>query len=289
MRILLRIIAAGALSFLSTVMVSWWSAYFRVCPFDRFAIPALAYGPVLNDSALPRIGCISRYDTHTASYVSAAAPFSIFNCGRDAVERHTPPPGPANNEYWKAYVPRWALADVTATVRASPQATTAVVAFEAHGWPRPAWYFESHRTRTFNGHAIDVSRGWNVAHPRNAEIAGWRGYGAVLPYGPIWSGIALNASLVAGPLLAMTSFPLIRRSWRRRRGRCETCNYDLAGSVGPLCPECGHELGHQSSTLAADPGTPNQTMHEESNPYAISGDSHSGLYPTEPVGSPRRR
>jgi hypothetical protein len=30
-----------------------------------------------------------------------------------------------------------------------------------------------------------------------------------------------------------------RRFWRRRRGRCQRCGYDLRGLSGGACPECG--------------------------------------------------
>jgi hypothetical protein len=35
----------------------------------------------------------------------------------------------------------------------------------------------------------------------------------------------------------------LRRRWRRRRGRCEQCGYDLTGNKSGVCPECGHRLG----------------------------------------------
>ena len=33
--------------------------------------------------------------------------------------------------------------------------------------------------------------------------------------------------------------PSLLRYWRRKRGLCQTCGYDLTGNVSGTCPECG--------------------------------------------------
>lgn len=55
---------------------------------------------------------------------------------------------------------------------------------------------------------------------------------------PIWSLL-----LVCGwyPTIVFLRGP-IRRHWRRRRGRCASCGYDLRGAVSDHCSECGQAL-----------------------------------------------
>jgi hypothetical protein len=58
-----------------------------------------------------------------------------------------------------------------------------------------------------------------------------------LPVSPLFPGFLLNTLFYAGLLgLPLLCFPL-RRIRRRAKGRCEECNYVLAGLEA--CPECG--------------------------------------------------
>ena len=45
----------------------------------------------------------------------------------------------------------------------------------------------------------------------------------------------------AYPTLAFVRGPL-RRRWRRKRGLCVRCGYNLTGLTHPRCPECGTEI-----------------------------------------------
>lgn len=64
--------------------------------------------------------------------------------------------------------------------------------------------------------------------------------GYALPLRPIWTGFALNWLFYSVPFWILFIVPgLVRRSWRVRRGLCLQCGYDLRGSTGPICPECG--------------------------------------------------
>lgn len=62
-----------------------------------------------------------------------------------------------------------------------------------------------------------------------------------------WRNIAEVAGLVLGPLAMLVgAVPIVRSLWRgcveaRRAGAglCPGCGYDLRGSVGAMCPECG--------------------------------------------------
>lgn len=52
---------------------------------------------------------------------------------------------------------------------------------------------------------------------------------------PLWIPLAL---LAVYPALVVV-FGVLRRWWRRKRGRCAKCGYDLTGAVNFWCPECG--------------------------------------------------
>ena len=54
-------------------------------------------------------------------------------------------------------------------------------------------------------------------------------------HAPLWVPLALFA---AYPVFFLV-FLVLRRFWRRRRGRCVKCGYDLTGAVNFWCPECG--------------------------------------------------
>lgn len=62
-----------------------------------------------------------------------------------------------------------------------------------------------------------------------------------LAISPVWPGFTLNTLFYA--TLFATPAPLLHwhtRRNRRRAGRCEQCNYNLAGlAAGAACPECG--------------------------------------------------
>jgi hypothetical protein len=58
---------------------------------------------------------------------------------------------------------------------------------------------------------------------------------------PLWPGFLLNTLFYAAILAALFFVPVqVRRTLRRRRGRCIACNYDRRGFPDAPCPECGH-------------------------------------------------
>lgn len=63
----------------------------------------------------------------------------------------------------------------------------------------------------------------------------------VLPYRPLWGGLAANALVHAAAWVALFSILAGLRGWRRaRRGLCGVCSYDRRGLAGGApCPECG--------------------------------------------------
>lgn len=64
----------------------------------------------------------------------------------------------------------------------------------------------------------------------------------VLPFRPIWSG---QAAYTGFWLALVCGLRMIRRCWRRRRGRCAQCGYDLRGNTSGVCPECGADMEQQ--------------------------------------------
>jgi len=71
----------------------------------------------------------------------------------------------------------------------------------------------------------------------------------VLPFRPIWSGQAASAGFWLALVLGVQ---MGRRTWRRRRGRCASCGYDLRGSVSRVCSECGARLRSAARDNGAD-------------------------------------
>jgi hypothetical protein len=76
----------------------------------------------------------------------------------------------------------------------------------------------------------------------------------LLPYAPVWGGLVADVLLVYATLVwLMWAVGLTRAWWRRHRGRCEACGYDMAGIGRGVCPECGHERDPRDSP--AEPGS----------------------------------
>jgi len=114
------------------------------------------------------------------------------------------------------------------------------------GFPRPALRVASFQT-SLSANASD-----RVASP----IVSWR-HGLqladappdnkyildrfALPLLPLWPGFLINTFLYALLLFLAWRLPgVLRRTLRRRRGRCAQCGYDRGGlDARAACPECG--------------------------------------------------
>jgi hypothetical protein len=113
--------------------------------------------------------------------------------------------------------------------------------FQAVGWPmealgrtqRAAW-----STRT--GEPLSKPLPWwasgiDLPLPPNSA-----GDVAALSLVPLWPGFAFDAALYGTPVfLLWSAHPFLRKRGRVRRGACAACGYDLRGSTGGTCPECG--------------------------------------------------
>ena len=86
--------------------------------------------------------------------------------------------------------------------------------------------------------------GVKVCSGKYAELASTPGPPAVPGVYWAFSAVTVPDWLIAAVLFVPTGRWLGRVSvrWRRRRGLCAQCGYDLRGSVG-RCPECGAEVG----------------------------------------------
>jgi hypothetical protein len=68
----------------------------------------------------------------------------------------------------------------------------------------------------------------------------WSQDARVLPCLPIWRGIFLDSCFFGAVWLVVLSIPVAARShFRRRRGRCPECGYDLKADWKAGCSECG--------------------------------------------------
>ena len=115
---------------------------------------------------------------------------------------------------------------------------------EGRGWPlRTVW--------CDYGFISDDAQGISYLFPGSRRgmietpLPVWElsGYPRVLPYLPIWCGIAINTIFYAAILWLL--FPgkfALRRIIRRKRGLCVKCAYDLRGVEHEACPECGTDV-----------------------------------------------
>ncbi len=118
---------------------------------------------------------------------------------------------------------------------------------DARGWPFRALKYRHVCTSTgsnWYGTAVTnetTESGWKL-EPFASVFSG-NTNPRVLPKRAIWLGFFANtvsyAFLICSPFVVRIA---LRRHFRRRRGRCKTCAYDLRGANHLQCPECGVRL-----------------------------------------------
>jgi hypothetical protein len=122
----------------------------------------------------------------------------------------------------------------------------------AAGWPMRALWCESDEPTQdpVTTYAVYSHRG-GLTLPTHIIKAGATIFlPRVLPYRPLWTGLLIDTALftLVWSLLLLTAPAL--KSWRRTKGRCTTCGYDLKGLAADApCPECGY---HPSANSMAN-------------------------------------
>lgn len=108
---------------------------------------------------------------------------------------------------------------------------------DARGWPALAMWCEFKQVKKGGGWVWQASRGLLISPSDDRQLLNVR----VLPARPLWPGLIANTSVYAvgwAGLLVILDWR--RHVWRRARGRCVGCGYELRGlTPGAACPECG--------------------------------------------------
>jgi hypothetical protein len=98
-----------------------------------------------------------------------------------------------------------------------------------------------------------------ITLPKWTRFWGAEQFGVTIPYRPSSRALMLNTIIYAALWAAVTpGLAFTRARFRRRRGRCPRCGYDLQGKFNAGCSECGwgreQESTTSSDTRSADPG-----------------------------------
>ena len=147
-----------------------------------------------------------------ASYVLSRRIVARVEVGHQRVEE-------SKRKWWARYENDWA-----------GEATV------AYGWPLPAV-----RGVAILGSGVPIARWegvyWGGRKPTSrAEF----NEGPLFATDMLWLGASVDIVAFSGlASLSIIGVGWARKRSRRRRGACERCGYDLVGTVGGVCPECG--------------------------------------------------
>lgn len=130
-------------------------------------------------------------------------------------------------------VPYWSR---TATPPTESDYEAPGVKEDARGWPMRSlvWYWVRQMPDAPERHLWSFDLG---------GMQGPIGLPRALPLRPIPVGFVVNSLLYATCVWLLMSVPFaVRRTIRRKCGRCMNCGYDLRGADHEACPECGVSL-----------------------------------------------
>lgn len=143
-------------------------------------------------------------------------------------------------------VPAWIRPVVAPWTRGVKEPNSTYV--DARGWPLLALHCRYDIDRS-TGKLIAKTRGGIELGGKIITKGSWYGggYPPSLPLTVRWVGVVGNTAFYGGSM-AMLVFGAMttRRFIRHRRGLCIGCGYELAGTTGPTCPECGRDLATNS-------------------------------------------
>lgn len=97
-------------------------------------------------------------------------------------------------------------------------------------------------TAIITSDSVQVYGGFRTPRPaRRISVLG--DAPVVLPFEPIWGNFILDSAIYAWTgWLLLCSLKLVTVMIRRRSGKCAYCGYDLRGTSGTTCSECGHAI-----------------------------------------------
>jgi hypothetical protein len=102
----------------------------------------------------------------------------------------------------------------------------------------------------------DVAGGVSLSGRKPVSDQGTMGVQSAFPIvglRPLPIGLVLNTAFYGGGIWLIWFAPgAVRRMFRRRRGACVRCGYDLRGVGNVMCPECG---GERTAVRTAAPTT----------------------------------
>jgi hypothetical protein len=113
------------------------------------------------------------------------------------------------------------------------------------GWPLPCLYGRYVATESKSGVQVESASGAIVLMRTVAYSGPWSTVqtDVAMPLVPQSPGFAACVALYGLAAFVLARAPRWVKSWfRRRRGACATCGYDLRGTP-ERCPECGTPAG----------------------------------------------